>query len=200
MFAVRYTYRAGFVAFSSFIGGKPLHSVTLGDLHAFEDSLAHLRPASVAAKLACLKSLLSFAAQLGYLPVNVGTALRLPPVRDARAERILSEADVHRLIVLEPNPRNQALLHLLYAGGLRLSEVCGLRQRDLQQREDTGQATVFGKGGKTRAVLLPASTWALLSVLRVGAAPDDPVFRSRQQGGGPLDRLSVHRVVKLAAK
>ena len=46
------------------------------------------------------------------------------------------------------------LVRLLYLGGLRISEACGLRGRDLASRDDTGQVTVFGKGGKTRAVLL----------------------------------------------
>ena len=40
---------------------------------------------------------------------------------------------------------------LLYGGGLRIAEACGLRWRDLTEREDGGQATLYGKGGKTRA-------------------------------------------------
>ncbi|WP_313899048.1 tyrosine-type recombinase/integrase, partial [Methylobacterium sp. J-072] len=46
---------------------------------------------------------------------------------------------------------------MLYGGGLRISEVCGLRWRDLAVRDEAGQATVFGKGGKTRVVLLSAA-------------------------------------------
>jgi site-specific recombinase XerD len=73
---------------------------------------------------------------------------------------------------------------------------------------------VFGKGGKTRAVLLSASTWKVLAALRaeasrqVGDMPDAdaklapasadaPVFLSRK--GGALDPSAVHRVVKAAA-
>ena len=192
-------YRAGIAAFLRFVGHKPLHKVRLADLHDFQDSLAHLRPASVACKLAAIKSLFSFAHDLGYLPINTARVVKLPPVRDCRAERILSETAVHRMLALETCPRNVALLTLVYASGLRISEVTGLRQRDLQERGDSGQVTAFGKGGKTRAVLLPASVWALLALLRVGCAPDDALFRSKQ-GGGPLNRLSVHRVVKLAAR
>jgi integrase len=39
---------------------------------------------------------------------------------------------VQRLLALEPNPRNAALLRLLHLGGLRISEMCQLRSRDLQ--------------------------------------------------------------------
>ena len=99
---------------------------------------------------------------------------------------------------LETEPRNRVLLTLLYAAGLRISEVVGLVWRDCAPRDDAGQITVFGKGGKTRVVLLPASTWRALGTLRAGAAADAPVFESRK--GGALDPSSVHRVVKAAAE
>ena len=41
-----------------------------------------------------------------------------------------------RMLALERNPRNRALLRLLYLGGLRISELCELRVRDLVARED----------------------------------------------------------------
>ena len=82
------------------------------------------------------------------------------------AERILEEAEVERLIALEPNRRNHALLRLLYLAGLRLSEAAALNWHDLRKRGSAGQVTIFGKGGKTRAVLLPASLWRELAALR----------------------------------
>ena len=101
-----------------------------------------------------MKSLLSFGHRCGYLMVNVGAAVRLPKVKSTLAERILEEGAVQQMLALERNDRDRALLRLLYLGGLRISEVCQLRARDLQPRDDTGQVTVFGKGGKSRAVLL----------------------------------------------
>jgi integrase/recombinase XerD len=65
---------------------------------------------------------------------------------------------VQRILALEADPRNRALLRLAYAAGLRVSELVGLTWRDLQPREDAGQVTVFGKGGKTRTVLLTSGT------------------------------------------
>jgi site-specific recombinase XerD len=147
-----------------------------------------------------VKSLLAFGHRLGYLPFDVGGAVRLPRLRSALAERILSEADVHRLLALEPDPRNRTLLRLAYAGGLRVSELVALRWRDLQPRDGgEGQVTVYGKGGKTRAVLLPAAIWSDLEALRGGLAGEDgPVFRSRK--GGALTARQAQRVVDAAAK
>src|SRR5690349_295600 len=139
--------------------GKPLRAVTLGDVQAFADSLAGLAPASQARRLAAVKSLLATAHRLGYAAFNVGAALRLPVVKLTLGERILSEAEVQRLLALEANPRNAALLRLAYGAGLRIAELCALAWRGLADRDDAGQVTVFGKGGKTRVVLLPAGLW-----------------------------------------
>ena len=89
------------------------------------------------------------------------------------------------------------MLRLLYLGGLRISELCELRVRDLAAREGAGQITVFGKGGKTRVVLLKASMWQELTTLR-SADPEAPIFRSRN-GGGALRHVMVHYIVKKAA-
>lgn len=175
-----------------------LPQVTLGDLQGFQDSLAPLATATQARRLSAVKSLLSFGHKTGYLLVNVGAAVRLPKVKGTLAERILDIDAVLPMLALERNPRNKALLRLLYLGGLRISEACGLRVRDLQLNGDAGQVTVFGKGGKTRVVLLKASIWTELARLR-GANPDAAVFRSRE-GGGVLDPSQVHRIVKIAAK
>jgi len=179
---------------------KPLAAVTLADLQGYADSLADagLAPASQARMLAAVKSLLSFAHTTGYLSFNPGRGLRLPGVRGRLAERIPSEEDVLSLLAHEPNRRNHALIRLLYAAGLRLSEACALCWRDIQPRGDVGQVTVWGKGEKERAVLLTEGTWRELTALRSDEAlPDDPVFRSRQ--GHPLSPSQAWRVVKAAA-
>jgi integrase/recombinase XerD len=178
--------------------GKAIAALTLIDLQPWIGSLAELAPASRARKIGAVKSLLSFGERTGYLPFNVGAAVRVPPVKNILAERILEENDVIRLIALEPDPRNHALLRLGYIAGLRISEICGLRWRDAQRRAaGTGQIAVFGKGGKTRVIVLPASIWRELTALR-GEAPDhDPAFRSAK--GGALDPSQVHRIVKRAA-
>jgi len=178
---------------------KPLAAAKLIDLQEFAGTLSSLKRASACRMLSAIKSLLSFGYRTGYLPFDVGRALRLPAVRDNLAQRILSEVDVHRMLSLEPNERNRALLTLLYASGCRASEICGLAWQDLQATGEGGQITVFGKGGKTRSIQLPASVWKQLLKLRGEAGWEDPVFRSRKKAGF-LKPLAVHRIVRLAAR
>jgi integrase/recombinase XerD len=181
---------------------KGLRELTLADLQSFADSLSQserpLTASSQARVLSGVKSLLTFGHSTGYLPVNVGAALRLPKGKNRLAERIAPESAVQRMLALESNPRNHALLRLLYGAGARVSEACALRWRDLQERGEAGQVTVYGKGGKTRAILLSPETWRKLAALRGTASPDDPVFRSRK--GGALDTSQAWRIVKAAAR
>jgi integrase/recombinase XerD len=190
-------YRADVAAFGAFVG-KPLRTVTLGDVQAYGDALDGLAPATRGRRLAAVKSLFSFTQRIGYIVFNVAAPVQAPAVKNVLAERILPEPDVHRLIALEPDVRNRLLLRLLYAGAPRVSELCGLRWRDVRPRDDAGQVTLFGKGGKTRTVLLTAATWRELEAARGNAGPDDPVFRS--QKGGPLSPIQVWRIVRAAAR
>ncbi|MCA1667791.1 MAG: tyrosine-type recombinase/integrase, partial [Thermomicrobia bacterium] len=192
-------YRADWKRFSAFTGGKPIAGITLADVQGFADSLDDLAPASRGRVMASLKSLLAFAHRLGFAAFDVGRAVRLPQARDSLSERIITEAEVHRMIDMEDHPRNRTILRLLYASGMRVSELCGLRWRDLAGRDEGGQVTVFGKGSKTRAILIPATVWGDLTALQGEAGPDDPVFRS-PKGGGPLTSGQVWRIVKVAAE
>ncbi len=179
---------------------KPLHRITLGELQQYAEQLVEsgLQLSSVYRTMSAVKSLFAFGHRLGYLPFDVARPLRLPALRDVLAERILEETDVLRMITLEGMPRNRAILLTLYAGGFRVSEVCSLKWSDLQNRDVAGQITVFGKGGKTRTVLMPPSVWNALQSLRGDAGENDPVFRSRK--GGHLDESQVWRIVRKASK
>lgn len=102
------------------------------------------------------------------------------------------------MIAMEPDERNRVLLAVLYAAGLRVSEACGLRWRNLQTRGDAGQILIHGKGGRTRVVFLPVRAWGQLAILRRTAKPDAPVFASRS--GKPLERSRVCRIVREAGQ
>lgn len=206
----------------------PLPRLTLGHLQSWSDSLADagLAASSRSRKLSAVKSLLSFGHKLGYLIYNVGAAVALPKQKDTLAERILPEAAVHRVLAVADAAaeapgasftarRNALALRLFYASGGRVSELAGLRWRDcveraLERGHPTGQVTLYGKGGKTRRVLLSADTWAVLDGHRQWEMVKDavegghPVLRSRKSASNgtprPLTRQQLWRVVKDFAK
>jgi len=77
--------------------------------------------------------------------------------RDSRLPRFLSQADAAKLVTAPDTseglgPRDRALLELLYAGGLRVSEARGLNVGDANL--ETRELRVTGKGAKQRVVLI----------------------------------------------
>ncbi len=175
--------------------------MTLADVQAYTTLLerSELATSSQARAIAAIKSLFTFAHQkTGLLPANPAGPVTAPKVKDALAERILSEAVVQVMMHLEPDPRNQVLLKLLYIAGLRVSELTQLAWRSLQGREVGGQVLVYGKGGKTRTIKLPASLWDELQALRGDGQMDTPVFTSRKKKGH-LTEVQINRIVKAAA-
>lgn len=181
---------------------KPLHLVTLADLQGWQLTLTELSPSSQRTAIATIKSLLSFGHKIGVLQENVGLSMRKPKASYCLNERILSEAEVSAMIALETNPRNRAILLALYFGGLRVSELCQMKWKDLKARGESGQVTVLGKGQKTRTVLLPSGVWNELCFLQGSAGVNEPVFCSREGDdfGKHLDRTQVYRIVAAAAK
>lgn len=207
--------------FLACIGEKPLNYVGLDDLYTYQRALAGqgLQPASIARRLSAIKSLLTFGCTVfpRFFLVNVGAAFKIKRGKDALAERILPEEDIHELLALQRRvdddpfrDRNTVLLRLHYKAALRREEPCRLSWSDVQDRaKGQGQITVYGKGGKTRSILIEdVSLYRALVALRHGAPDHAPVFVSRRrgnpQGKQPEEkRLSpdqVYRIVRKAAK
>jgi integrase/recombinase XerD len=194
-------YHADVLRFFIFAGEKSLPQITLRDLQAFSDHLSQegLEKSSCHRILAAVKSLITFAHRIGYLAYDVSEPLRLPKFKDKLAERILSESEVQRIIGMESNERNHLLLRVLYASGIRVSELCNLTWNNLQDRgSEGGQITILGKGEKTNTILIPNPLWNDLMIYRNNAAGKEPVFKSRKKG--KLDPGHVDRLVRKAAK
>ena len=95
--------------------------------------------------------------------------------------------------------RDRALLELFYSSGLRLSELCGLRWRDLHL--DDGLVSVLGKGGKERIVPVGSFARNALREWRAdsGGVEDGPVFPGR--GGKPISPRAIQiRMRQLAQR
>ena len=179
------------------VSNKSMKDVTLMDFQLWEMSLKSSDNSKRVA-IGAIKSLFSFAKELGVISSNLGILVKSPKSKNRLAERILTEEEVKKIKDATTNQRDLLIVRLLYAGGLRVSELCNLKWRDLKARSEGGQITVFGKGDKTRVVLVGKGMWKELQGLKDNAKPDDPVFVSRQ--GGHLCRSMVFHVVTNAAK
>ncbi len=92
--------------------------------------------------------------------------------------------------------RDRLLFSLIYACGLRVSEICVLTWNDLTPRDDGGQALIYGKGQKSRIVLIPDGLWQKLNQLPRSDKTDAVFYSYRHK---PLDRTWIHKLLKKAA-
>ena len=191
------TYTSTVKQFLAFVG-KGLRELKLEDIQMWSSSLEMRYSATtVKNKVNAVKSLLSFGQKIGYLQFNVGSAVTTPNAKDSLSARILTHEDVVKLIEATSCQRDRIMLSVAYKCGLRRAELCGLTWSDLQPRGDSGQATVYGKGSKTRTVLIPRKLWnELMSLPRSGKT--DAVFVSRNGGG--IKHTRLHYIVKEASR
>lgn len=184
------------------LAGVPgIRAVKLEDVHKFLELHTGKAPNTQATYLAIVKSLLSFAHDVGYTQYNVGKAIKIRGRGEVQAERILSESDVTRLLDATRSlpPRYSLILRLIYYAGLRVSEVTGLKVQDVKARESANkvQISVLGKGSKVRSVVLPDDVGQ--EVLET--ARDRPGGQYLFQGvsGGRMHSNTVLWAVKTAA-
>jgi integrase/recombinase XerD len=121
--------------------------------------------------------------------------------------KVLTKAQVVRLIS-SPDPkslffwRDVAILELLYAAGLRASELCDLKLNDTNL--DVGCVRVLGKGMKERIVPLGRAAIETIQHYledcrpRLARGPVDVLFISRT--GKPLDRIALWQTVEKYAR
>ncbi len=112
-----------------------------------------LARATIARKAAALRCYFSWQVRQGHLDSDPARSLRAPS-GGGRLPRVLSSGEVTSLLDAPTGTpvdrRDVAVLELLYAAGLRVSELCGLDRGDIDLRGRT--VTVLGKGSKQRRV------------------------------------------------
>ncbi|KAF1697170.1 tyrosine recombinase XerC [Pseudoxanthomonas koreensis] len=161
-----------------------------------------LSPKSLQRRLSACRSYYAWLLKNGVLPASPATGLRAPKA-PRRLPQVLDVDEAVRLVEVPTDAplglRDRALLELFYSSGLRLSELCALRWRDLQA--EVGLVTVLGKGGKQRSVPVGSHARRALDEWRAstGAAADAFVFPGR--GGGSISQRAVQiRIRALAAR
>jgi len=198
-----------FWGFLSLRGTTGWAAVDLADLQDYFAALEAkgLSARSRARKLSALRQFFRFLQreeQVTANPVELLDSPRLPQ----RLPQVMGEAEVAALLAApDPNTpgglRDQALLEVLYATGLRVSELVGLTLKQLDLRR--GVVRPFGKGSKERVVpMVPLAVEKLQLYLTEGRPQllkgcESPyVFVNRR--GGRLSRQGFWKLLKQYAR
>ena len=149
------SYRRDLEQFGSYLNETPIEAAREEDLSGFLASRKG-RASSAARMLSSLKRFYGWCLRERHIKAD--PTIRLdPPKRAPRFPRTLSEADVEALLaapdVATPlGMRDRAMFEVLYASGLRVSELVGLKVFEVNL--DAGVVRVMGKGSKERLVPL----------------------------------------------
>lgn len=183
----------------------PIERLSRQDLEAFVRGLmaSGLSPRSTARAVACVRGLYRFLVLDRRLESSPADDLRAPRAWPA-LPRCLSIEEVDRLIAAPDvsNPRglrDRAMIELLYATGLRVSELVGLRAADLNL--EAGYLTCTGKGDKQR--LVPMGEQAVAWVQRYLRDGRPALLRRRASArlfvnarGGGLSRVGFWKLLR----
>ncbi len=196
------SYRADLQQFRRFLAARRVGQIAQVDARLLRRYLAGLYEAglsraSIARKLAAIRSCLAFLTRRGGLAKN--------PAREVGAprppKRLVSFLPVDETVALLEHSaggaRDTAILEVLYATGARVAELCGLDRADLDRSE--GTVRVRGKGAKERMIPVgDAALRALDAYLLTRGDGDGPLFCNPR--GGRLTVRSVHRIVKTRSR
>jgi len=179
------SYRADLQQLSSFLKDKHLSGVKEENLFAFLASKKG-RASSAARRVSTLKRFYQYCVRERRMEADPTLKLE-PPRRVPRFPKTLSEADVEALLAAPDTQtplglRDRAMLELLYATGLRVSELVGLKT--FQVSLESGVVRVMGKGSKERLVPLgeEAVSW-ILKYLSTRSSDSDALFITSRGGG-----------------
>jgi integrase/recombinase XerD len=208
-------YRTDLLQYGAFLARRHV-SATEAERADVADFLADLAtgngrpacsPATINRKTACLRSFYRHLRREELVEADPTAALS-PPTKSRRLPRVLTYAEVKRLLesVGEGDPiglRDRALLEVMYGCGLRASEVVGLDVNELDLRR--GFVRPHGKGNKERIV--PLGRQAAAAVTRYLRAGRPELVGSRAQSrlfvnfrGGPLTRQGLYKIIRRHAK
>ena len=186
---------------------RAVERVTRSDLEAFVRALMGegRSPRSVARAVACVRGFYRFLALHGHVKDNPAVDLQAPRTWKV-LPKCLSIEDVDRLlnapdVTTSRGLRDRALIEVLYATGLRVSELVQLRPQDLHL--DSGYLTTMGKGRKQRLVPIgdEAAQWVTKYLQEgrpdlLGKRTSPRVFVNARGGGPGITRVGFWKILK----
>lgn len=189
------SYRADLQQLSSFLKDKNLSKAKEENLFAFLASKKG-RASSAARRVSTLKRFYQYCVRERRMEADPTLKLE-PPRRVPRFPKTLSEADVEALLAAPDTQtplglRDRAMLELLYATGLRVSELVGLKT--FQASLESGVVRVMGKGSKERLVPLGEEAVHWISKYLEERESDSDALFITSRGGGMTRQAFWHLI------
>ena len=146
--------------FEEYYKSKDLLKITSKDIEKYIQTLSDLAPTTVSHNISSLKTFYSYFLKQGRISNNPTDGIKSPKL-GIHLPTYLTIDEVNKLLDIEVtdafSSRNKAILELMYATGLRISEVISLEFKNIDYDECI--IRVMGKGSKERIV--PVNDYAI---------------------------------------
>lgn len=149
------SYKEDLLKFSEFFKNKNISDIDIDDLKRYVKYLndQELNELSISRNISCIKSFYKYLNIEKIIDNNPSDSLFLPKVRK-KLPNTLSEEEVDKLLDIKLTDmfsyRNKAMLEVLYATGLRVSELVNLKMENIDFEQDI--IRTYGKGNKERVI------------------------------------------------
>lgn len=197
-------YAVDLKEFAAFLGERRLRQLTYLEIRSYLACLKskNYSKSSIARKLACMRSFFKYLARENHLDTNPAAGISTPR-REKKLPQFLDAEEIVKLLEAPmknswEGKRDSSILETLYSSGLRVSELVGLNQEDVDFF--SGLVRIRGKGKKERIVPLGQMALNALKSYLDERSPREPnsgiktpLYRNRF--GGRITDRSVRRMI-----
>ena len=201
------SYKKDLDKFVIYNKNKDINNINNDDLKEYVKYLnkINLNEKSIARNISCIKSFYKFLLIEKYITNNCSDSIFLPKLKKS-LPNILTEEEVLKLLDIKLEDsfsyRNKAMLELMYATGLRVSEIINLKLQDIDLSDDI--IRTFGKGSKER--IIPVGEYAKDYLIKyiydirnnmLKGIPSEYVFLNNH--GSKMTRQGFFKIIKKIA-
>ena len=147
------SYNNNLTKFNEYYKNKDLLKLTVKDIENYIKTLSNLEPTTISNYISTLKTFYNYYVKIDKIKLNPCDAIKMPKMK-RNLPTYLTEEEIDTLLEISIetpfDARNKAILELMYATGLRVSELISLTYQNIDLDKDIVRC--YGKGNKERIV------------------------------------------------
>lgn len=195
-------YQVDLLEFSEFMNGKYLH-INKDDVNRYLKQLYDNKVSknSISRKLSSLRSFYNYLVKREIIQVNYFTLVKNPK-KENGLPKFLKETDIDKMFLIpdirkELGQRNLLIIRMLYATGVRVSELVNIKIDDINISDRT--IKILGKGSKERIVVFGNNTQEILKLYLDNGRSKLDIHNSKylflNKDGGKLSDRYVRKII-----
>ncbi|GJM62633.1 site-specific tyrosine recombinase/integron integrase [Persicobacter diffluens] len=190
------TYLHCFQQFLAYYRRIPINNIEKHEIEKYLLHMVRVKKMSASAQNQAINAIKFYYEHIAQLDTQFYHVQR--PAKPNSLPKVISKEDIQKLILQAKNTKHRAIIACIYGGGLRVSEACNLRIKDI----DSNRMVINIKGGKgmhDRTTILSQNTLACLRKYFKAYRPTTYLFEGTKKGS-PYSPVSIRQFLDRYAK